>query len=215
VVVPGFPHHVIQRGNRRQQTFFSDADYRLYLDLLGKYCDKHSVRVWAYCLMPNHVHLVVVPDTKGSLRSAIGEAHRQYTLRINSREKWTGYLWQGRFSSYTMDEKYLIAAVRYIELNPVRSGLVKRAHEWPWSSAQAHIRGDTGGLIEQRPLQDTVGNWPKFLESEVTEVELLRKHQRTGRPLGSEVFVAQCEDLVGRALRPKKPGPKGPRRVKS
>jgi len=214
VVVPGAPHHVTQRGNRRQQTFFSDADYELYLSFMSKYCTMHDVELWAYCLMPNHVHLIVVPGKQEGLRRAIGEAHRQYTLRINSREKWTGHLWQGRFSSYAMDETYLIAAVRYIELNPVRARLVKHPQEWAWSSARAHIKGENDGLIELQPLRSMVGDWAGFLESAVTEIESLRKHQRTGRPLGNDDFIQKCEGLLGRVLRRRKPGPKGPRKSK-
>jgi putative transposase len=214
VVVLGFPHHVTQRGNRRQRTFFSDADYELYLDLLRKYLTEHEVELWAYCLMPNHVHLIAVPKQQNSLRKSIGEIHRQYTLTINSREKWTGHLWQGRFSSYPMDEKYLIAAARYIELNPVRARLVRRPEEWPWSSARIRIKGKNDGLTELEPLRSMVGNWARFLESAVAEIDLLRKHQSTGRPLGSDAFIEECEGLLGRVLRPKKPGPQGRRKTK-
>jgi len=118
VVAPGLPHHVTQRGNRRQQTFFCDDDYRAYLELMAQWCSRCAVEIWAYCLMPNHVHLIAVPESKDGLRSAIGEAHRRYTRRINFREGWRGHLWQGRFASYTMEERYLLAAARYIEMNP-------------------------------------------------------------------------------------------------
>ncbi|HUT12389.1 MAG TPA: transposase [Thermoguttaceae bacterium] len=90
------PHHVIQRGNRRQQTFFGDDDYRAYLDLMAEWCPQHKVQVRAYCLMPNHVHLIVVPKSADTLARAIGEAHRRYTRRVNFREGWRGHLWQGR-----------------------------------------------------------------------------------------------------------------------
>ena len=131
VVAPNYPHHVIQRGNRRQQTFFNDEDYEVYKNLMAEHCAMHVVKIWAYCLMPNHVHLIAVPKTKEGLNRAIGEAHRRYTRRINFREKWRGYLWQGRFASYPMDESYTLAAARYIELNPVRVKLVKRPEAWP------------------------------------------------------------------------------------
>jgi putative transposase len=103
VVAPAVPHHVTQRGNRRQQTFFSDEDYQVYLELMSEWCKKHKVQIWAYCLMPNHVHLIAVPETKDALNLAIGEAHRRYTRRINFREGWRGHLWQGRFSSFVKD----------------------------------------------------------------------------------------------------------------
>src|SRR4030042_2517893 len=102
VVVPGFPHHVTQRGNRRQRVFFSDSDYEAYIDLMSEWCKKYRVEIWAYCLMPNHIHLIATPKTKDGLCRAIGEAHRRYTREINFRKKWHGYLWQGRFASFAM-----------------------------------------------------------------------------------------------------------------
>ena len=132
LVIPGLPHHITQRGNRRQKTFFNDGDYQAYLELMAEWCGEHGVEIWSYCLMPNHVHLIAVPKTEDGLRCAIGEAHRRYTRRINFRKKWRGYLWQGRFASFVMDEPYLLAAARYVELNPVRAKLVKTARQWPW-----------------------------------------------------------------------------------
>ena len=119
------PHHVTQRGNRRQQTFFGEEDYQHYLELMAQFCRAEQVAIWAYCLMPNHVHLIVVPQSAESLRRAIGEAHRRYTRWINFREGWRGHLWQGRFASFVMDEDHLLTAARYVELNPVRAGLVQ------------------------------------------------------------------------------------------
>ena len=105
VVVPGLPHHITQRGNRRQQTFFCDEDYQSYLDLMGQWCRAHQVEIWAYCLMPNHAHLIVVPKSADGLRRAVGEAHRRYTRMVNFREGWRGHLWQGRFASFILDER--------------------------------------------------------------------------------------------------------------
>lgn len=205
------PHHVIQRGNRRQQTFFNDEDYQSYLNLMSEWCAKYQVDSWAYCLMPNHVHLILVPQNKEGLNLAVGEAHRRYTRRINFREGWRGHLWQGRFSSFIMDEKYLFACTRYIELNPVRAGLVKRPEEWPWSSAAAHIKGRNDILVAAEPLLELVQKpWKDFLSHSVHEgvIDLLRKHERTGRPLGEGTFVEKMESLLGRKLKPGKPGPK-------
>ena len=131
IVVPGYPHHITQRGNRRQKTFFCDEDYRRYIDLMAEWCNRCGVAVWAYCLMPNHTHLIAVPQTEEGLRKAVGEAHRRYSRMINFREGWRGYLWQGRFSSFVMDERYLLTAVRYIELNPVEAGLLKDPAAYP------------------------------------------------------------------------------------
>jgi putative transposase len=210
VVVPGVPHHVTQRGNRRQQVFFCENDYGTYLRLLEKYCRRANVRVWAYCLMPNHVHLVMIPTTYEGLHLSLAEAHRKYTLQINRRNNWTGYLWQGRFASFPMDDRHLISAVRYIELNPVRAGLCKHAEDWAWSSARAHISGANDALVSVSPMLCMVSDWSRFLTTheEEHQYELIRKHSRTGRPLGSDKFITDLESITGRALKLKRVGRK-------
>jgi putative transposase len=125
VVAPGLPHHVTQRGNRRQPTFFCDEDYDTYAQLMAQFRRAQNIEIWAYCLMPNHVHLIAVPQSVDGLRRAIGKAHRRYTQMVNFREGWRGHLWQGRFASFVLDEPYLLTAARYVELNPVRAALVK------------------------------------------------------------------------------------------
>ena len=127
VVLPGYPHHITQRGNRRQDVFFEDSDYEHYLELLREWCTHEDIEIWAYCLMTNHVHLIVMPNLKSKLGKAIGEVHRRYTRMINFREQWKGHLWQGRFASYVMDERWLLRAVAYVELNPVKAGIVNNA----------------------------------------------------------------------------------------
>ena len=216
VVALGLPHHVTQRGNRRQQTFFCDDDYRAYLGLMAQWCSRCVVEIWAYCLMPNHVHLIAVPESEDGLRSAIGEAYRRCTRRINFREGWRGHLWQGRFASYTMEERYLLAAARYIEMNPVRAGLVDRPGEYPWSSAAAHTLGRDDRLVKVSPLLELVGDWGRFIAGQIAdrEVSLLRRHERTGRPLGAESFIDRLERALSRRLRKQKPGPKPNRRTR-
>ena len=210
VVAPGYPHHVTQRGNRRQLTFFCEEDYRLYLCLMGEWCAKFSVEIWAYCLMPNHVHLVAAPRDAAGLRRAIGEAHRRYTLRINKREGWHGHLWQERFSSFVMDEPYLLAAVRYVELNPVRACLAAKPGDYPWSSATAHLAGKTAPLAQNCPVKDIVGDWAEYLDAggSVRQEEVFRERTSTGRPLGGEDFLLKMERRLGRNLHPLKRGPK-------
>ena len=210
-MAPGFPHHITQRGNRRQQTFFSDQDFKTYLVLMSEWCLKYKVEIWAYCLMPNHIHLIAVPETKDGLNLAIGEAHRRYTRMINFREGWRGHLWQGRFASFIMEERYLLACTRYIEYNPVRAGLAKRPDDWKWSSAGAHMDEKDDILVKTSPLLEIVNTpWRDFLSSDIhaSEIELFRKHERTGRPLGKTTFVKQLETILDRRLRPKKPGRK-------
>jgi len=210
VVAAGLPHHVTQRGNRRQQVFFGPADYAAYRGLLAEGCRRAGVAVWAYCLMPNHVHLVLVPSRAEGLRAALAEAHRQYTRLVNFREGWRGFLWQGRFASFPMDERHLLACARYVELNPVRAGLAGAASDWPWSSAQAHLAGRDDGLVNAKPLLELAPDWRDFLGAGLAddEREAIRAAERTGRPLGSPPFIARLEKRLHRPLARRKPGPK-------
>jgi putative transposase len=208
-VLPGIPHHVTQRGNRRQKTFFTSEDYRNYVALLAAACRRHDSEVWAWCLMPNHVHLIITPATADGLRASLGEAHRRYTRRINFREGWRGHLWQERFHSFPMDESHLLAALRYVELNPVKAGLVERAPDWPWSSARARLTPAGDALTHRDAFDGMVTNWPAFwtdARDSAKTRDLFRHHSRTGRPLGDEAFVRTAERLTGRLLRRQKPG---------
>ena len=210
VVIPGIPHHVTQRGNRRQAVFFREEDYQLYRHLLAESCALHGVEIWSYCLMTNHVHLIAVPRFEDSLRRSLGEAHRRYTRHINFREGWRGHLWQERFASFPMDERHLLAAARYIELNPVRARMVGRAFEYPWSSAAAHLGKREDDLVLREPLLERISDWSGFLESPLLGREFfeIRAHERTGRPLGNDDFLIHLETLSGRIFRKRKPGPK-------
>lgn len=218
VVVPGMPHHITQRGNRKMQTFFSKDDYRIYLSLMAEWCRQYNVKIWAYCLMPNHVHLIVVPDSECGLCRAIGEAHRRYTLRVNSREGWQGHLWQGRFASFVMDESHLISAARYIERNPVEASLVSSAADWPWSSAAGHISGRGDAVAEGDWLTErTAGwvcTWQEHLQDhdEAEFVSAMQRHENTGRPIGDKGFLKRLEHQIGRKLLPAKRG--RPRKTK-
>jgi putative transposase len=185
LIAPGIPHHVTQRGNRRMETFFREGDYQAYLALVAEWCRRCNVAIWAYCLMPNHIHLIAVPETEQGLRRAIGEGHRRYSVMINRRQKWTGHLWQGRFSSFPMDETYLLAAVKYIEMNPVRAQLAPDPYSWPWSSARAHAEGKDDILVKVSPLLEMVGDWKLFLtDADAEDADKIRRHERTGRALG-------------------------------
>jgi putative transposase len=210
VVVPHYPHHVTQRGNRRQKVFFCDDNYVAYITLMAEAKERAQVEVWAYCLMPNHVHLVVTPETESGLRQFFGEAHRHYTRRINFREGWRGYLWQGRFQSFVMDEQHLLAAVRYVELNPVRAGLARTASAWRWSSASAHLAGGNDEFVKVAPMLSRISNWSDYLKEEDTleNLQAIRSHTTTGRPLGNDLFLDALEARLGRKLRKRRPGPK-------
>jgi len=191
------------------QTFFEARDYTIYLSLLSEWCQKSGIEIWAYCLMPNHVHLIAVPEREDSLARGLGEAHRRYTRHINRRQEWKGYLWQGRFASHPMDEPHLLAATRYVELNPVRARLVERAEAWKWSSAKAHLDGKDDGLVKVAPMLNWVKDWSELLGSdEQLEYDDFRQHERTGRPFGDEAFVERVSQLTGRELAMKRPGRK-------
>lgn len=209
-VIPGFPHHVTQRGNRKQTTFFRSSDYRHYLDLLQEARELQEVKVWAYCLMPNHVHLVLVPGEKTALWRLFREVHTRFTRMINRREGWQGHLWQERFHSFAMDERHLLAAVRYVELNPMRSGLVSSPADWPWSSAAGHLGHREDPILDPSPLDREIGDWNQYLQTSEDEIALdtIRKHARTGRPAGNRDFIRHLESHLGRPLAPRKRGPK-------
>lgn len=159
--------------------------------------------------MPNHVHLIAVPESESSLAHGIGEAHRRYTRYINFKKGWKGYLWQGRFASFPMDEQYLLNSVRYVELNPVRAKLVERAEDYRWSSARPHLTGRDDMLVKVKPMLDRVDNWSELLASGDQSIfDDLRMHERTGRPLGDLSFIERMSLPAGRELGRKKPGPK-------
>lgn len=208
VVIPGSPHHVIQRGNRRQVVFFSEHDKRRYLKLLNHHCRSEGVEVWCYCLMDNHVHLIAVPRKSECLAKAIGETHKKYTWMINIRKNWKGHLWQGRFLSYPMDERHLYLAVRYIERNPVRAGIVKKAEDYPWSSARAHVFREPDKMLTKFYLYSEIKDWRTYLQEKEKDEDLdtFRKHERTGRPLGDEDFIIKIEKITGRTLKKKRAG---------
>lgn len=210
LVIPDIPYHVTQRGNRRQPTFFEDGDYALYRDLLGQAARRAGTRVLCYCLMPNHVHLVVVPADVDGLRRTFADAHRRYSGFINARHRWTGHLWQGRYGAVAMDEEHLANAARYVSMNPVRARLCDRPQDWRWSSVAAHFAGEDDDLVEVAPLLDRYGDFRAFLDQAADEAALraLRASEISGRPAGSADWIARIEQLSGRSLAPKKRGPK-------
>ena len=210
VVIPHIPHHIVQRGNRRQNVFFSDEDKITYLSIMEKFGRKAGLTFWAYCLMDNHVHFITVPNTPKSLAEGFGEVHRRYTRMINFRENWRGFLWQGRFNSFPLDERRLYAAIRYVEQNPVRAGLVSNAADYPFSSAKTHILKKKDNLCSDFFLLEEIQDWATYLSTPLSQKELIlfRRHGNTGRPFGDRPFISRLEQLTGRILNRKKPGPK-------
>ena len=210
LVVPGYPHHVTQRGSRRQQTFFDEDDYSAYLDLIAEQLPRAGADVLAYCLMPNHVHLILVPHNERSLATLLRKAHARYARRINERHEWQGHLWQERFHSFVMDEEHLLAAVRYVELNPVRAGLCERADEWPWSSVHFHLHGSVDPLMGDDRMHQYIDDWATYLDETCLNAKIgqLRRHTRNGRPAGNASFIRNLEELSGRRLVRRKRGRK-------
>ena len=204
IVLPGLPHHVTQRGNRRQETFFDDSDYALYLDLLTRHACALGVACWAWCLVPNHVHLVLVPARPEALAALMQRVHQAYTLAVNAREGWTGCLWQGRFASYAMDEGHALAAVRYVELNPVTARLVRRAQDWVWSSAAAHLDGRLDPLLTRPAFLDRIPDWAEYLQTGLNaQIEArIGLFDGPGYPVGEANWLRQLERRIGLSLRP-------------
>lgn len=208
IVVPGVPHHVTQRGNRRQRVFLEEGDYGIYLDLMAQACRANGVSVWSYCLMPNHVHLVMVPDTREGLSRAVGETHRRYSAYINARLRVTGHLFQGRFGCVAMDDAHFLAAVRYIAMNPVKAGLVKQAEAWRWASTRALLKGDDDALVSAAQVLGRTGDFSAFLggEDSLELVSSLERGASIGRPLMAQDQLAQIERDLGIAIVPRKRG---------
>jgi REP-associated tyrosine transposase len=211
IVIPGLPHHITQRGNRRAQTFFEQGDYALYRDLLCEAARKAEAEIWCYCLMPNHVHIIIVPSDEDGLRRTFADVHRRYTGYVNARMRVTGHLWQGRFGSVVMDEEHLAHAVRYVSLNPVRARLVEWAQDWPWSSVAAHLSGRNDALVKVAPVMQRYGDFATFLNQDIDVTgayKMLRQSETTGRPVGDNKWIEKLEKLTARQLKPQKRGPK-------
>jgi len=172
IVIPGLPHHhLTQRGNRRMDVFSEDEDRQRYCDLLHQYAERHGVDIWAYCLMANHVHFVAVPKADTSLARWLRDTHTAYARHVNRRQQESGHLWQGRFFSCVLDEAHLWAAVRYVERNPVKARMVRKAEAYDWSSAQAHcgMRSDPL-LAPDFPPANVVADWVTFLRADDPEL---------------------------------------------
>lgn len=212
VVVPGWPHHVTQRGNHRQSVFFSDRDREVYLRRLLKYLGPYGTGLIGYCLMSNHVHLIAVPERLNSLEKGVGRTNNDYSRWQNLECDRTGHLWQSRFFSCPVDPSEVWRVLAYVELNPVRAGLVGNAGDWKWSSAKAHLSGtDETGLLDMQTWKEHFdpNTWAEFLRQKQGDKELchqIRTATQTGRPFAAEGAVERLEARLGKRLRPRKKG---------
>lgn len=206
VVAVGMPHHVTQRGNGRRDAFFTDQDRAVYLRTLAEYSGRYELKLLGYCLMRNHVHLIAAPEKPDSMARALGRTHADYARWLHVKHGSNGHLWQSRYFSCPLDAGYLWQALRYVEMNPVRAGLVERAWNWRWSSAQAHVREQAYvAWLEMAPWSEeyTAARWRAVLESSVGDEALtqrLREATLTGRPFGSPAFSEQLERELGRPM---------------
>ncbi|HEU0097891.1 MAG TPA: transposase [Allosphingosinicella sp.] len=216
IVLPGIPHHVVQRGNRRQRLFFDDGDRRAYLKLLAAALERHGTSCLGWCLMDNHVHLILLPVSADGLRAPLASAHTAYAQRINRARELSGHLFQGRFASYFMDDAHLMVAARYVENNPVAAGAVERPEDWTWSSARAHVEGRGDGLTDVAALGRHVPDWRAMLARGLEagdEAERVERALRTGQPLGSMGWRRALAETHGVAIdspargRPRRPRP--------
>mgnify|MGYP000855548771 CR=1 FL=1 len=212
IIAIDYPHHVTQRGVRSIAIFSSDNDRNQYLQFIKEESEKHDLEILAWCLMTNHVHFVAIPHTKESLSRGFGEAHKRYTRMKNFKDNVRGYLFQGRFGSCALDERHLLAAVSYVENNPVAAGMVRHAWQYKWSSAAYHV-GDIKKdiLVKSKNLYGFVKDWRAYLNERYEgkdDIDNVRKATKTGRPAGSHDFVQKIEKLTGRLLQRQKPGPK-------
>jgi putative transposase len=206
-IAVGCAHHITQRGTDRQPVFFTHADREVYLDWLRSSARQANLRILAYCLMPNHVHLVAIPDESDSLAVTLRRAHGRYATYLNARRGRTGHLWQNRFYSCALDSAHLSVALRYVERNPLRAGLAQQIDEYKWSSAAAHLSGhDARNILDMSDWQQhgTSDEWRSLLiaPEELSAVRTLQQATFTGRPFGSEGFIDQLERRLDRPLRP-------------
>lgn len=215
IIVPGLPHHVTQCGNRRAQIFFIEDDYLAYLSRLQADCTRRGLAILAYCLMPDHIHLIAIPDTELSLSTTLRDTHTAYAAYRNHLDQCSGHVWQGRFSSCVLDDVHLWSAIRYVESDPVRAGLVTTAADYRWSSAAMHCGLRTDPLLAPLPTRpESITDWADWLREEnPAESAILRQRMHTGRPMGSTEFLTHLESLLGRSVTPGKRGRKAKKRA--
>ena len=205
IIAPGLPHHVCQRGNNHQPTFQDNADRKKYLELLSHYLSKYHCGLMAYCLMDNHVHLLLNPPSKASMSKTMQCVSLCYTQYYNAKYGRSGRLWECRYHSCVVDtNRYLWNAGCYIEQNPVRAGIVKNAADYLYSSAAAHITGIKDPVINRVLFdKDDLKSYREMLGKPLTKehYETIRRCTRLGKPAGESKFIEKIAALLGRDKR--------------
>jgi len=203
-IAVGFPHHITQRGNNQQRVFTSKSDYKTYLSLLEKYSKKFGLEIWAYCLMPNHLHLVAVPKNPDSMSGVFHTVGTLYSQYFNHRKNRKGHVWQSMFFSCVLGETHLYTAVRYVEMNPVKAGIIDNPEDYRWSSAQVHVNRKLDNLLPgESYLISEIKDWKNFL-SEYEDgriVKEIKSSTISGRPAGNKEFVKKIEVMLGRTFK--------------
>jgi len=204
IIGVGYPHHIVQRGNNREKVFLDRGDYERYLSFLSKYSEEREAAVLAYCLMPNHIHLLVRPSKVEALPKMMQGITLSYSKYFNGENGRTGRLWECRYYSTVVDgDSYLWSVSKYIENNPVRAGMVKRPEDYLYSSAKAHILEKKDPLLKE-PLFDKseVNEYRRFVRSEQERIviEEIRKQTRSGKPLGGAEFLLTLSERLGCSL---------------
>ena len=208
IVIPNTPHHVTQRGVRSMNIFFKDEDYSYYKELLLAQCQLHDLKIISYCLMTNHVHLIVIPKHQESLSKAIGETHRLYTRKINFEQKVKGHLFQERFYSTPLGEQHFLYALKYVEQNPVKAYMVKCPWDYRYSSVRHRLNlQKEDELLSDYEVIDNITNYKEFLQED-TQTKFIKEKTRTGKPCGDEKFYDKVQLLTGVDYKKKKPGPR-------
>ena len=213
--IVGYPHHLVQRGNYDQLVFESEADYRRYLGWLSEYAPRYGVEIWAYCLMPNHVHFICVPKTEAALARTFNTLHMRYAQYFNGKRDVRGHLWRARFMSCVLDDPSVREEIRFVETNPLRAGIVARVEDYPWSSARCHMIGEPDPVLivgsdtsrasngmAGVAMSQAISAWGSFLAA-VGDEEIIKRTRdrlKTGRPAGDAEFVLKLEEMVGRKL---------------
>lgn len=209
LVVPGHPFHLTHRGNNKQKVFYSDDDRRKYLFWFEEACQEWGMRVLSFCLMDNHVHFIAIANQLDSFARVINVVHRRYAIYLNQKHEASGHLWEGRYYSCLLDNNHLIAALRYVERNPVRAQMVHKPWDWAWSSAGEHVGRGKGYIsLEDARTFVSIPSWKEYISQNEQEEDLneIRKQTMSLKAWADLDFKESIENKYGVQLMPKPRG---------